>query len=419
MFNYPIAISLSPNTDDDDIRQAVKILFQPWCWKKGREIDRVEKWFCDYFGVPEAVSFNSGISALFALLKAFEIGKDDEVLIQAFTCVAVVEPILWTGGRPVFVDIDEGFNLDYRLIEQKITRKTRAIIVQNTFGTPANIDKITKIVQKHNLILIEDCAHSLGGEFKGGKLGSFGDAAFFSFGRDKVISSVFGGMAIINLKFNPPAGGQNQKLREIQKNLEYPSYFWILQQLLHPIAFACILPLYNLILGKIILFLLMKARILSKPVYKEELIGEKPKTFPFKYPNALASLLIRQLDKLKNYNDKRNQIADYYYKYLEKKKSIILPPYVNGSIFLRFNILINNANKVFAKAKKNKVVLGNWYHNVIDPEGVELEKIGYIPGRCPKAESYAKRSVNLPTYPRLNEDNINQVVKLINKYATD
>ncbi len=428
MFNYPIAISLSPNTEIDDVLQAIRTLLQPWMWKEGSQINKVERWFCEYFGVKSAVSFNSGRSALYALLNTFEIGEGDEVIIQAFTCVAVADPILWAGAKPVFVDIDESLNIDYRLIERKITDKTKAIIVQHTFGVPANLDKITKIAQKHNILLIEDCAHSLGAKYEGKKLGSIGDAAFFSFGRDKVISSVFGGIAIINSTLNQnkygsglprtvPCSGAGAKLREIQNNLGYPSYIWILQQVLHPIAFAIILPLYNLIVGKIILFILINLRILSKPVYIDELTGRKPKVFPFKYPNALAILLLKQLIKLEVYNDRRRKIADFYYKNLIKNENIVLPQTISGSIYLRFNMLMRNAQNVIEKAKKDGVILGNWYHNIIDPNGVEFEKIGYSLGSCKKAEDFATQSINLPTYPRLNEDNIKRVIKLINEYV--
>ena len=119
--------------------------------------------------------------------------------------------------------------------------------------------------------MIEDCAHSLGVEYKRQKIGSFGDASFFSFGRDKVISSVFGGAAIINAECRM----QNAELKKIDNEFKYPNYFWILQQIFHPIAFAFILPLYNIAIGKVVLFLLLKLHLISRPVYNEEKRGEK------------------------------------------------------------------------------------------------------------------------------------------------
>src|SRR5581483_4013141 len=113
---------------------------------------------------------------------------------QAFTCVAVPNSVLWTGAKAIYADIDETGNLDPKDLEKKITKKTKAVIIQHTFGIAANMDAIQKVLKGKKIILIEDCAHALGASYKGKKLGTFGEFAFFSFGRDKVISSVFGGM---------------------------------------------------------------------------------------------------------------------------------------------------------------------------------------------------------------------------------
>jgi dTDP-4-amino-4,6-dideoxygalactose transaminase len=411
MFKYPIAISLSPNTKKDDVLQAMIILCQPWKWKKGETVEKVEKWFQQYFSVDDAVSFNSGRSALYAILQTFNIGKDDEVLIQAFTCVAAVEPVIWAGAKPVFVDVEESLNIDPKLIESSISPKTKVIIVQHTFGVPAQINLIKKIVQKYKLILIEDCAHAFGVTVDGKKIGTFGQAAFFSFGRDKVISSVFGGMAIINGKW------ENGKLRKFQQKVKYPDYFWIFQQILHPVVFFIILPLYNLMIGKIALFILLKMKLVSKPIYDEEYRGEKPSIFPAKYPNALAYLLLNQLLKLETYNRQRINIANYYFRNLLGIKDIKLPKNLNGAIYLRFNILMDNAKEVLYRAKEKGVLLGNWYRNIVDPNGVELNKIGYTQGLCPKAEKAAQMSINLPTYSRLSDHDLNYIINLIKKYA--
>ena len=196
-------------------------------------------------------------------------------------------------------DIDESLNLDPALLEKSITTKTKAIIVQHTFGIPARIELIKKITQKHNILLIEDCAHSLGATVNGQKVGTFGDAAFFSFGRDKVLSSVFGGLFIIN---NKSKASKLQSFKEEYQKINYPSYSWIFQQLLHPVVFALILPLYNLILGKVLLFVLQKLKLLSYPVYPIEKEGGKEERLFRKYPNALAMLACQQLDKLERYN---------------------------------------------------------------------------------------------------------------------
>lgn len=408
-FNKIISASLSPNTDSDDVWLALRTIVQPWLWKRGEAIQDIERWFSTRYTSTVVTSFNSGRSALFAILRAFGIGKGDEVLLQAFTCVAVPNSVKWTGATPIFVDIDETLNIDVSDAEKKRTRKTKALIVQHTFGIPANMDKIVAFCRKHKLILIEDCAHSLGSMYKGKGIGSFGDAAFFSFGRDKVVSSVWGGVAIISQKYKV----QRQKLKEIEKNLQYPSLFWIFQQLLHPIAFSIILASYNwapisgrlgsrretetITLGKVLLYLLQKLNLLSKPVYPEELTSGRPRIFPAKFPHALAVLLIYQLHKLERMNENRQTIAKIYRNKMKNNRNISLIQDVVGAVYLRFPIFLDNPLEYIRKAKTKGILLGNWYHHIIDPIGVEYRTIGYTRGSCPKAEHMAFTILNLPT----------------------
>ncbi len=415
MLDRPISLAISPNTQREDVFEAIKTIFQPWLWKKGQAIEQVKKWFRNYFGVDRVYLFNSGRSSLYFLLKSLGIGKGDEVVIQAFTCVAVAGPIIWTGAKPIYVDIDESLNIDIRFLEKSINKKTKAIIVQHTFGIPAKIDKIKLIAQKYNLVLIEDCAHSLGGCYGGKKLGSFGDYSFFSFGRDKVVSSVFGGALIIN-KNNDIV---KNKLEDIYRKLNYPSYYWIFQQLFHPIATAFILPLYNILFGKLLLFIFQKLRLLSKPVSKEEYFGGKPAFFPAKYPNALARLLVLQLSKLDKYNNIRIHNSDYYFKILKNYNKIKLPIKKQGAIYLRFNIQLEDGEILLDKAKKQNILLGKWYKAVIDPRGVDYKKIGYKVGSCPFAEKVAKLSVNLPNYPKITREEIKRVTELVIKIYGD
>lgn len=406
-----IAIGLSPNTETDDIKIALKTLFQPWIWQKGAATERVEEWFKKYFQTTVAVSTNSGRSALYLLLKSFAIGPQDEIILQAFTCLAVPEVIKWLGAKPVYVDIDETLNIDPNLLEKSITHKTKAIIIQHTLGIPAQIELITKIAQENNLILIEDCAHSLGASFRRQKLGTLGDAAFFSFGRDKVISSVYGGMAILNAKSKISKIAKD-RLVKLANELSTPNKTWILQQLIHPIAFFFILPLYQIGIGKIILFVLQKLRLLSFPILDEEKVGKKPSIFPQAYPNALAHLLVNQLSKLERYNNHRINMAKSYFAKLIRRNNLKLPPKLEGAIYLRFNILTKSAHDIRQKGQKAGILLGNWYHEVIDPEDSQ-SLVDYQYGSCPKAEKIAKMSLNLPTNIRTQSTDIDSIIKLL------
>lgn len=387
-----ISASLSPNTQADDVFRAIAMMLTPWKWKDGSSIQEAEQWFESRFPGCSAVSFNSGRSALLAILTSFGVGKDDEVLVQSFTCVAVPNSVLWAGAKPVYVDIDKTLNFDVSDAVTKVTSRTRAIIVQHTLGIPADMKKIIAFAQKYHLLIIEDCAHSLGASYNGKTVGTFGDAAFFSFGRDKVVSSVFGGLAIIHKKNTK----ETEKLITYQRKLPFPKGLWVLQQLLHPFIFAVVLPLYNIGIGKAVLWLSQRLNLLSFPVFPKEKKAERPDEFPKKYSNGLAFLLIRQLQKLESYNVHRRKIAQLYGKTLRGgQRQTVLG--ASGSIYLRFSILVEDPEKIIAKAKRSGILLGNWYHNIIDPDGVDFDSVYYVHGSCPNAEYNAKHIINLPT----------------------
>jgi len=399
-----ISASLSPNTEADDVWLALKTLFAPHTWKDGDAVHATEAWFEQKFPGFKATSFNSGRSALFEILRAFGIQKGDEVMVQAFTCVAVPNSVLWNRATPVFVDIDDSLNLDIRDAQKKLTKKTRAIIVQHTLGIPADMDAIIGFAKRHHLVLIEDCAHSLRATYKGKLVGSLGDAAFFSFGRDKVLSSVFGGMAIIRSNLI----SQITNLKKNHDILPYPTLFWIKQQLLHPIAFSLILPFYTVGVGKVLLYLLQRLRLLSFPVYPEEKKGMRPSDFPKKYPNALATLLVRQLSKLDSYIIRRQESARIYGEILRGKKNLQLSEHREGAIFLRYPVYVTDPSAFIRLAKKDNILLGNWYHNTIDPSGVDFQSIGYVVGTCPRAERAAAHIINVPTL--LTHDELTRVI---------
>ena len=405
-----ISASLSPNTEGDDVLRAFGMFLTPWRWQRGGSLAKVTRWFAEYLGNGDRpFFFNSGRSALLVILKSFGIGEGDEVIVQAFTCVAVPNGVLWAGATPVYADIDGTYNSAPRSVEKCVSRKTKAIIVQHTFGVPADMDSLLVIAKKHNLLLIEDCAHALGSRCNDTPLGTLGDAAFFSFGRDKSLSSVWGGAAVIRARHKKAVDA----LSRYHERVPQPNAGWIAQQLLHPILFALILPMYRLGIGKLLLFLLQRMRLLSFPVFATEKTGGKPLLFPAKYPEALAYLLIGQLKKLTRYTKMRQSIASYYAESLATLPGITLPKLTNGSAPLRYTIEVTNPEHMRSNAKKHGVLLGNWYNNIIDPRGVAFISIGYKKGSCPVAESAASRVVNLPTL--ISGKDASAVVSLIRK----
>lgn len=413
----PISISLSPNVEKDDLWLALKLIFQPWKWKKRKAIKKIEEEFKKYLGVKYAVSFNSGRSCLFAILKALNLSEGSEVLLQAFTCNAAVNPILWQKLKPVYADCNENdFNIDINHLKNKISLNPGAKIfmVQHTFGLPANMDEVLAIVRQNGLILIEDCAHALGAEWKGQKVGTFGKAGFFSFSRDKIISSVYGGMVVTN------DDELAEKLQRLQKEFGCPSYFWIFQQLLHPILLGfIILPLYNFLdLGKIFLVLSQWFHILSKAVHWKEKQGKKPSYFPKALPNVLALMALNQFRKLEKFNDHRQKIADFYYQKL-KNTSFVLPPKITDrkNVFLRFTIKHSKAHEIIYNAwHKENILLGDWYTTPIAPADTKLDQMRYKMGNCPTAEKLSKITLNLPTHINISRRDAERIVIFLKKW---
>ena len=145
----------------------------------GENVKNLEQEMAKYCGVSNVVSCANGTDALQLALRALDIGAGDEVITVAFTFVATTEAIGVVGAKPVFVDIDP--NIDVKEIEKKITPKTKAILPVHLYGQPADMDKILEIAKKYDLFVIEDCAQAIGAEYKGKKVGSFGDIGCFSF----------------------------------------------------------------------------------------------------------------------------------------------------------------------------------------------------------------------------------------------
>ncbi len=418
----PISISLSPNVEKDDLKLALNLIIRPWLWRKGKAITELEDQFKKYLGVKYAYAFNSGRSSFFAILKSLNLEKGSEVLLQAFTCNAVPNPVLWSDLNPVYVDCNkDDFNISATDLESKITSKTRVVVVQHTFGLPAEMDKIRAICGVYNLILIEDCAHSLGAEYGSVgspqmmvKVGAHSKAAFFSFSRDKVISSVYGGIAVTNDDII------GNKLAKLQGEFGQPSRAWVLQQLLHPILLHyLILPVYNFIdLGKIMLVVSQWLNILSKAVSFKEKQGKCPDYFPKAMPNALTIMALNQFNKLEKFNSHRKKIADYYYENLKNTKFELPNQFSNRkSVFLRFTVKHKNAHEMIYEAwHKQNILLGDWYTTPIAPCDTNMDEIKYEKGSCWNAEALAKITLNLPTHINISLKGAERIVNFLKKF---
>lgn len=412
-----INIALSPNSSAADAMIALKQFLLPWnwfSWRYGGNIGKLESEFRGYFDVPFAFALNSGRESLYTILQALAFKKNDEIILQSFTCMVVVNAVVWNGLKPVYTDIDKSdFNMDVKDFEKKITKKTKAVIVQHTFGIPAKMDEIKAICCERKLVLIEDCAHTVGGKYKGKYLGTIGDIGFFSLGRSKVISCVSGGMIITKDK------KYGEKIKSVLKYALYPKKSIIARNLFHPIAMQCIKKLYNIgVFGKILLFFLQKVKLLTMEIEKHEKKGEFKAPHPVKMANALAEIALHQFSNLDRFNSKRKEITKKYHKKLRFTlgTKVVNPNLYKGAYLLRYPVLLKNEKKkkeILKNAKREGVVLGDWYSSPIAPMGHSMQKTFFIRGVCPVSEDICSRVVNLPLYYNLNEKQTDKIVKCL------
>lgn len=375
----------------------------------------IEQRLAAIVGQPHVILTSSGRSAIYYLLRAAGIGQGDEVIIQAFTCLAVPAAVKWAGATPIYADIQPAtLNLDPDAVACKITSRTKAIIIQHTFGLSAPLADIVRLARRHHLLIIEDCAHALGAAFHGQPAGSFSDAAVLSFGRDKVLSCVFGGaIAVRN-------SALAQRLRTAQAKLPPPPRWWVAQQLLHPLLlWYIVLPLYFLAggLGKIKLVIWQKLRLLSLAVSPKEKQGDTPAFLFWRFAPNLAPLLTHQLAKLPRATSRRREITARYaakLKYFSgqdpKKNLLATAP------LLRYPLFVANNRTTLRAARHAKLLLGDWYTTPVAPSVTQAVS-GYTPGSCPNAEWTAEHIINLPTYPRLTDEQVERVIAFINDQA--
>jgi perosamine synthetase len=186
-----------PLLDGNELAYITDAVSSGWISSSGSYLQKFENAFADYCGARFGVGVCNGTIALHLALAALGITNGDEVIIPDFTMIASAFAVCYTGAKPVFIDADKNtWNIDPARIEEKITKKTRAIMPVHIFGNMCDMDAIKIIARKYNLYILEDAAEAHGAEYKGGKAGSFSDIAAFSFYANKNVTTGEGGMVI-------------------------------------------------------------------------------------------------------------------------------------------------------------------------------------------------------------------------------
>jgi dTDP-4-amino-4,6-dideoxygalactose transaminase len=378
----------------DEVEKAVCEQMSTGMFIGGKAVANFEKEFADYIGVKHAISLNSGTDALIIALKALGIKEGDEVVTTPFTFFATAETISIVGATPVFVDVEEDtYNINARLIEEKITEKTKAILPVHIFGQPANMEEILEIAKKHNLFVIEDACQAVGAKYQDKMIGSIGDLGCFSFfptknlgafGDGGMITTNSDDLAVICRAFKEHGMAQNgAKARYILDGVEDN-----LAGTVSPDGLYNPYKYYNYLIGYNSRLDAIQARILS---IKLKHLGE--------------------------YNKKRSMIAAYYNEELSDVDGISIPVIREDAqtVWHQYAFRCDKKDEIGTYLASRGVGSAAFY-----PVPLHLQKafvnLGYKEGDLPVAEKITKQTVCLPIFPELNDDELKYVVDAVKSF---
>jgi len=357
-----------------------------------RQDQRLRTFLQDKYG-GKAILTYKGREALILGLKNLNLPQDSAVAINGFTCYAVYKAVHEAGLVPVCLDLnkensDLNFSpetLERTLIENK---NIKAVIIQNTFGYPCDIERIIEVCSRNNLVLIEDLAHCIGTKYANGKeAGGVGDITVLSFSQDKVVDAVSGGAIIIrNKKYFNRENYEFKTPKDQLKDRFYPAFTYKIRFL------------YDLGIGKILHYLLKNLDLLSKPM-RRGLYNF------YSLPNWYCNLALHEFKKLSVQLKHRQEIAKIYAKNLNKK--IInqnITKNISNSVNLRFPIFIKNRGELIKFLEKNKIYVSDIWYADVAPE-------------CSNAVAISKTILNLPTHINVSNCYALRIVDLINLWT--
>lgn len=326
----------------------------------GPRVQEFEKKVAEYVGVADATGVASGTDALHLSIKALDIGEGDEVITTPFTFFATAEAIVYTGAKPVFVDIDlDTFTIDPEKIEEKITRRTKAILPVHLFGHPCDMGRIMEIAMHHHLDVIEDCAQAFGAETLGKRVGGFGAAGCFSFYPSKNLGA-YGDGGMITL--------QDRNLSDRVRSLRNHG---------------------------------------AKGSYIHDAVG-----FNSRLDEIQAGILLVKLRRLDEYNRERRMKASLYTAALSGV--VRCPSEKEGAyhVYNQYTIMSGNRDELQKRLREHSVSSVVYY-----PRPLHMQKalsfLGLREGDFPNAERASREVLSLPIYPELEESSIEKIAGVI------
>ncbi len=376
----------------NEIEPAVLKVLSSSQYIMGEEVERFETEIACYLDCRNAISCANGTDALILALRSLGIGNGDEVITTPFTFFASAEAISRVGAVPVFADvISDTYNMDPSKIESKITRKTKAILSVHIFGQPAQMDEIMCIAQKHDLFVIEDACQAMGAAYKGKKAGTIGDIGCFSFFPTKNLACFGdGGLIVTN----------NEKISKIIKALRVHGGGKAGEEA------------YNLLKGTQNNEALDAASLSGMDKYYNYLIG-----YNSRLDEIQAAVLRVKLRYLDAWNLRRQELAARYNKAFDGL-TLALQHTIPGAenIYHQYVILSEKRDELCSCLKSKGVSTGMYY-----PVPLHLQKayasLFYKEGDMPVSEYLSKRSLALPIYPELTEQEQDYIITCILEFG--
>lgn len=343
-------------------QKALEVLRSGW-YVLGKEVSAFEEEFAAYTGGRYCVGLASGLDALWIGVRLLGIGKGDEVIVQGNTYIASVMGITMNGATPVFVEPDEYYSIDFNKIEEKITDKTKAIMVVHLYGEPAKMDRILALCKNHNLKLIEDCAQSHGACFNGQMTGTFGDVGCFSFYPSKNLGA-FGDAGAVIIK-DEALANEFRTFRNYGSEKRY----------------------YNKVIGA-------NSRL----------------------DEIQAGLLRVRLSHMQELTEEKIAIAKRYTTELNNSL-IILPKILDGATCVWHQYVIRCEERERLIDYLNTKNIGTIIHYPIPPHLAEAYRyLGHKPGDLPITEKYANTVLSIPMYNGMTEMEQSYVIETLNAF---
>lgn len=375
-----------------------------------KNVRRYQSAFAESLGAPYAFAFWKGRVALYAILRGLGIGEGDEVIMPGYTCVMAVNPIVYLGAKPVFVDIEpRTYNINPELIQSKITPRTKLIIAQHTYGYPAQIDEIADISCRHGLLLIEDCCLALGSRYQSKLAGTFGVAAYFSFQWNKPFTSGLGGMAVVH---DRELAGRIEAV--VEQSLVQPTMKEVAMLRAQLMAYRTVIyPRTTAFAQSVFRWLTRKGLVVGSSSTCE--FQPRMEAGFFKGMSQMqARVGLRRLAKLDDNIEHRRRMTRLYDSLLsERGWPVTQLPSEMEPVLVRYPVRVADKQRALAEAAGHFVELGSWFECPLHPIETPMEAYGYHTGMCPEADRASRETVNLPLHPRADEATARRTVDFI------